>query len=334
MTKRTSPHPTAHDVARLAGVSQAAVSRAFTTKASIALATRNKVFEAANALGYRPNLLARSLIKGKSGMVGVVISPLSPFCMAVLDAFSARLSDVGKHMLVFTNDGAKAVDKPVEALMKFRVDAIVLIGVRVTAKQARQCHEAQVPIIAFSRSPRNMKGVASITSDNVAGSEVIARHLIAQGYRTFGYMAGPEESKASQEREAGFTAHLTSLGLPAPERAVGQFHRAGAFEAARSLLSRTPRPEAIFCATDEMALALIEVARHELNLAIGREVGVAGFDGIEEAAWPTFDLTTYSTPVESVIGHLSPMLLDEQPELPLHTVITGKLEARGSTRRD
>src|ERR1700761_9544834 len=94
MMLKRSPPPSAHDVARLAGVSQAAVSRAFTPGASIAPATRDRVLEAAEALGYRPNLLARSLIKGKSGIIGLVIgNPSSPFFLGALDALSVRLAE-------------------------------------------------------------------------------------------------------------------------------------------------------------------------------------------------------------------------------------------------
>ncbi len=102
MSKRPMP-PSAHDVARLAGVSQAAVSRAFTPGASISKRMRAKVVESAEALGYQPNLLARSLIKGRSEIIGVVIGrPLYSFFMATFGALSAQLSEAGKHILVYT----------------------------------------------------------------------------------------------------------------------------------------------------------------------------------------------------------------------------------------
>ena len=105
--KRTLP-PSAHDVGRLAGVSQAAVSRAFTPGASISEATRARVIEAAQQLGYRPNLLARSLIKGQSGIVGVVIgNPRNPFFFSALQELSAHIARAGKHMLVYSGEGIR-----------------------------------------------------------------------------------------------------------------------------------------------------------------------------------------------------------------------------------
>ena len=115
MSRRTSP-PSAHDVARVAGVSQAAVSRAFTPGASIAKDTQERVFRAARSLGYRPNLLARSLIMGQSGIVGVVYggNPRNPFFMSVLDALLKRLSRAHKHVLIFTVEGHATADVHVE----------------------------------------------------------------------------------------------------------------------------------------------------------------------------------------------------------------------------
>lgn len=334
MPKRSSP-PSAHDVARTAGVSQAAVSRAFTPGASIAAATRDKVFEAAKTLGYRPNLLARSLIMGRSGIVGVVIgNPHYPFFLAALDALSTRLSTVDKHILVYTSEANTTADAHVEGLLKYRVDAVLLMAVSLSPKMARQCRDEGIPIISFIRSARKLKGFASVTGDNVGGGAKIAEHLLQQGYRRLAVMAGLPDSTSSREREAGFVDYLAAQGAPAPERAVGHFLREGALKAARSLLSQTPRPDAIFCANDDMALATIEIARYEFGLAVGRELGVAGFDDIAQAAWPSFDLTTYALPLDLMMEKTVEILLDARgAERATHTIVAGDLKIRGSTRR-
>jgi DNA-binding LacI/PurR family transcriptional regulator len=334
MLKRSQP-PSAHDVARLAGVSQAAVSRAFTPGASIAMATRERVFAAAKTLGYRPNLLARSLIKGKSGIVGVVIgNPRYPYFLTALDVLSARLSQAGRHILVYTAEEASTADVPVEDLLKYRVDALLLMAAGLSPELAERCRDEGVPVISFGRSALKTRAVASVVGDNVSGAAKIAEHLVQQGYRRLALMAGSPEIATGREREAGFVDYLAAQGLPAPERDGGEFRRDAAFAAARRLLSRTPRPDAIFCANDDMALAAIEVARYEFGLEIGRELGVAGFDDIEQASWPSFDLTTYTLPVDLMIEKTAGMLLaDAGAELPAYTVIDGALRVRGSTRR-
>jgi DNA-binding LacI/PurR family transcriptional regulator len=334
MLKRPQP-PSAHDVARLAGVSQAAVSRAFTPGASIAAPTRDKVLEAARTLGYRPNLIARSLIKGRSGIVGVVIGNARyPFFLAALDELSARLSEAGKHILVNTADGMASADAHVEALLEYRVDALLLMAVTLSPKLARRCRDERVPVITFNRTAQDMRGCASVTGDNSQGGAQIAEHLLQQGYRRPAFIAGLETSPTSQDREAGFTDHLVAKGLPRPERAVGHFRREGAIDAARRLLAQAQRPDAIVCANDDMALAALEVARFEFGLEIGRELGVAGFDDIEQAAWPSFDLTTYSLPVAGVIDGVTAILLNaDATEPPAHISVQGELKIRRSTRR-
>ena len=111
-------------------------------------------------------------------------------------------------------------------------------------------------------------------------------------------------------------------------------HRFRLRAAARSLLSQRRRPDAIFCASDYMAMATIEVARFEFSLAIGRELGVVGFDGIDEAAWPSFDLTTYEQPIHTMIDSVVAILDDPTADTPKRTVLAGNLKIRGSTQRN
>jgi DNA-binding LacI/PurR family transcriptional regulator len=336
MPKRTS-RPSAHDVARLAGVSQAAVSRAFTPGASIAKGTHEKVLRAAKSLGYRPNLLARSLNKGESGIIGIVIgSPRHAHAlfMTALDLLSTRLSQAGKHILVFTADGRSTADMHVEDLLKYRVDALLLMGAGLSARLADQCRDEGIPGVSFNRPPRNAKGFASVTGNNREGARQIAQHLLQQGYRQIAIMAGFTGSSTVREREDAFAAYLGSQGLPQPLREIGHGTRDGARQAARNLLARKPRPDAIFCANDYMALAAIEVARHEFGLQVGRDIGIAGFDDIDEASWPSFDLTTFSLPVEAMIERVVAMLLTApKSRTPAQAVVDGVLKPRGSTRR-
>lgn len=333
MLKRSAP-PSAHDVARLAGVSQAAVSRAFTPGASISTATREKVVVAAETLGYRPNLLARSLIKGRSGIVGVVVgNPRYPFFLAALHALSARLSQAGKHMLVYTADGSSTVDAHVEGLLKYRVDALLLMAVSITPELAARCEREGVPLISFIRAAQPLPGFVSITGNNVGGAATVAAHLLQQGYRRIALMAGLPSS-SSQERERGFVEFLSEQGVTLADRAVGNFRREEAVKAARALLSRPVRPDAIFCANDDMALAVVEMARFEFGLSIGRDLGVAGFDDIEQASWPSFDLTTYSLPVELMMQRaVEALSADPRTAVQPHIVVEGGLQVRGSTRR-
>ncbi|MCE7794951.1 LacI family DNA-binding transcriptional regulator [Sphingobium sufflavum] len=331
---RPSP-PSAHDVARLAGVSQAAVSRAFTPGASIAKATREKVMEAATELGYRPNLLARSLIKGVSDLIGVVIgNTQNPFFLPVLEELSTRLTRAGKHSLVFTAEHGHDADFQIEDVLRYRVDALVLMSASLSFELAEKCSREGIPLIFFNRRPRWDLPMASVTGANEKGAGEIGRHLLEQGYRRIAYMGGPTDSPTNNEREEGFRRALEQQGAEPAMRELGYLTREGGMAAARALLNRPDRPDAIFCANDFMAIAAMEVARHEFGLEIGREIGIAGFDDMPDASWPSFDLTTYSQPIGPMIDRVMELVLDlDARERFEQVIVEGALQKRGSTRR-
>src|SRR5882724_3646018 len=171
------PPPSAHDVARLAGVSQAAVSRAFTPGASIAKDTQDKVFRVAKSLGYQPNLLARSLINGKSAIIGVVVgNPRSIFFMSALNALSVRLSQAQKYILISTAEGKTTADGHVEDLLKYQVDALLLMGIGLSTQMAKQCRDNAIPVIFFNVRSRESRDFASVSGNNREGAQQIAEH--------------------------------------------------------------------------------------------------------------------------------------------------------------
>jgi DNA-binding LacI/PurR family transcriptional regulator len=333
---KRSSNPSAHDVARLAGVSQAAVSRTFTPGGSVAKATREKILQAAHELNYRPNLHARSLIKGESGLIGVVIGfPRSFFVMEALQALSARLSEARKHILIFTAERSETADSYVEDLLQYRVDSLVLMGVGISARLAEHCRAKQVPVILFNLRAGDTRGFASVTVNNREGGRQIAEHLLKQGYRRLAFMGGPASYKTTGERELGFEEYLVSRGATVFDREIDSFDREDAAQAARRLLSRKARPDVIFCWNDHMAVAAMEVARYEFELAIGPELGIAGFGDIEQASWPSFQLTSYSQPVDAMIQRVVSLIL--QPPRAQSTarefIIDGEIKRRQSTQR-
>jgi DNA-binding LacI/PurR family transcriptional regulator len=332
--KRSSP-PSGHDVAALAGVSQAAVSRAFTPGAVIAEATRARVMVAAEKLDYRPNFLARSLITGRSGIVGVVMgNPKNPFFVTALEALSSGLSKSGRQILIFTSeDQACVADVQVEDLLKFRVDALLLMSANLSPSLVGRCRSTALPVIFFNRMSRKPDGMWGVTGDNRRGGRKIAEHLLERGYRRPAYIAGFTNSTTNRDRQSAFSDYVVSRGLPAPQCVEGHFQRAGAMAAARQLLGQRQRPDAIFCSSDYMALATIEVARYEFGLAMGKDLGVVGFDGIEQAEWPSYDLTTYEQPVQAMVDRVIKILDDPKGQASERIVLPGVLKIRGSTQR-
>ncbi len=331
--------PTAHEVARLAGVSQSAVSRTFTPGASVSEATRAKVLEAAGSLGYRPNALARSLITRRSRIVALVMSYLeNQFYPQVIERLSQQLQQRGYHVLMFISD-ADENDTVMTEILQYQVDGIVLASTALSAQMTASCTSAQVPVVQFNRvsdlSALARHTVSSVTSDNYRGGRLVADLLVSRGYRRIGFLAGLENSSTSIERERGLNDGLAAAGLAVAARAVGHYNFEQAKAATRELLAgRRRRIEALFAANDHMAIAAMDVARHELGLRIPQDLGVVGFDDVPQAAWGAYDLTTVVQSVELMVDQTVELLMQqvEGTAQRRHVVIPCTLVERGSLR--
>lgn len=286
---------TSVDVARLAGVSQSAVSRVFTPGASASKKTVEKVRKAAEQLGYRPNILARAIVSGKSRIIGLVVAYLENyFYPEALEKLSNALQREGYHVLVFmASQRAGNIDEVVEEILDYQVDGIVFASVAMSSDIAERCQQAGVPVVQFNRY-EDRKGIAAITSDNFGGSRKVAEFLLAGGHERIGYIAGWEGASTQRDREAGFLEGLTAAGRTLFAREVGNFDVEQARTAARTMfdVSADRRPDAVFVANDHMAFVAMDVIRHELGLSIPGDVSVVGYDDVPPAAWLAYNLTT------------------------------------------
>ena len=327
---------TSSDVARLAGVSQSAVSRVFTDGASASAKTSAKVRDAAEQLGYRPNRLARSLLTGKSYMVGLVVAYLDNyFYPEVLEKLSKALQQQGYHVLIFmAAQTADNIDDVIEEILEYQVDAIVTASVALSSELADRCQSAGIPIVQFNRV-QERSSFSSVTTDNHKGGTAVARHLIAQGYTRFGYIAGWEGASTQRDREAGFRAGLAEHALDVGFRAVGNFRSEQAHEAAQMLLSAKDRPEAVFVANDAMALVVMDVVRHNAWLRVPDDLAIVGYDDILPASWPSYDLTSFSQPADEMVDMTVDLLMyhvSQEETEPRQVIISGELKIRSSSQ--
>ncbi|MFM1989028.1 MAG: hypothetical protein RJA99_1985 [Pseudomonadota bacterium] len=332
---------TSVDVARLAQVSQAAVSRTFTPGASVSDAMRARVEEAARRLGYRPNAHARSLITRRSRIIGLVVAHLrNLFYPLVLERLSTRLQADGYHVLLFVTDTPDA-DALVDALLQYHVDGIVLAASTLSSALARHCADADIPVVLFNRVPATGSGpsTGSVRSDNAGGAREVATFLARTGHRRIAYLAGSEESSTNLERERGLREGLAEAGLRIWAREVGDYDVERARAATRALCSRADdRPDAIFVASDHMAFAAIDVLRGELGLSVPGDVSVVGFDDVPQAAWDAYRLTTVEQPVDEMVEATVRLLrtqLSAEPAVAAEQVVVPcRLVLRGSARRE
>ncbi|NBB84447.1 MAG: substrate-binding domain-containing protein [Alphaproteobacteria bacterium] len=325
---------TSVDVARLAEVSQSAVSRTFTPGASVSPETRAKVLAAAAKLGYRPNAIARTLITRRSRIVGLVVGYLdNQFYPVVIEGLAKRLREEGYHVLLFMAEAGRA-DAMLPEILQYQVDAIVMASATLSSPLARECANTGIPVLLFNRFIPGLP-TSSVTSDNREGGRQVARFLADGGHRRIGFIAGAADSSTNLDREAGFLDGLAERGLACAARAVGNYSFVDAAAAARALFAGPERPDAVFVANDHMAIAVMDILRFELGLSVPGDVSVVGYDNVPQAAWRSYDLTTVEQPAKAMIEATVATLVGQIGRRPIHadsTVVPGRLVIRGSAR--
>ena len=325
---------TSLDVARRAGVSQSAVSRVFTKGASASRATEEKVRKAADELGYRPNVLARSLVSGKSRIIGLVVAYLDNyFYPEALEKLSNALQAQGYHVLVFMAGNAQEnIDQVFQEILDYQVDGIIVASVALSSDLADRARGAGVPVVMFNRS-QDGPDVTSISSANFMGGLRVANFLALHEPARIGYIAGWEGASTQRDREAGFVHQLEKHGRKIDRRTIGEFNTDRARDAARAMFGRSDYPDAVFVANDHMAFAVMDVIRFELGLRIPDDVMVVGYDDVPPASWPAYDLTTVRQPANRMVAATVDLLISKISGLegtPKRIEIDGPLIIRGS----
>lgn len=327
---------TAHDVAKLAGVSQSAVSRVFTAGASVAPKTAAKVRAAAKTLGYRPNSLARAMITGKSRIVGLVVAYLdNQFYPVAIEKLGHALQAKGYHVLLFIASNTQGeMERLTEDLLAYQVDGIITASVAISNDVTRRCADAGIPLVMFNRGQPE-SGLSSVTSANALGGRKVAQFLLAGGHARIAHISGWQEASTGRDRARGFLAGLAEAGQ-APHAVIdGQFDRAIAADAACRMMADATPPDAIFVGNDHMAFAVMDALRG-MGVRVPQDVSVVGYDDVPMAAWGAYDLTTVRQPLMRMVDATVDTLLaqiDDPARAAQNLEIDAPLIARGSARR-
>lgn len=289
---RGSRKVTSHDVARHAGVSRAAVSRAFTPDASVSAETREKVHKAAKELGYRVNYLARSLINQRSDLVGVVAAGLdNPFrTMQIEHIARALLARNFRPVLLPTSKSADTSDF-IGQLLHYSVSGVLVTSDAPPTSLCEECAAYGVPIVLINKGD-DIPLVDRVVNDDKTAGKLAADYLVEGGAGRPAVMAATGVSYTARRRVDAFVAHCKALGVGADVIPVDSNDYAHGYEGAARLDGTGI--DALFCVNDYMACGVTDGLRKDR----ARPIRIIGHDDIPQASWAAYDLTTIVQPCE------------------------------------
>jgi LacI family transcriptional regulator len=298
---------TSHDVARLAGVSQATVSRALRDDARVSAATKRRVREAASALGYVRSELGRGLSTQATRRVALVVELENALYHVLLGPIHDELLDRGYRMVLLAERGDGGL---AERLLDRSVDGAVLMTTRLTSSLPSQLAVRGLPFVFLNRVG-GVVDAPSVTADNVGGARAAAELLIELGHTRIAAIVGPEDTSTARDREAGFRSALAEAGVALPARRIvrREFDHESGRAGLDALLDTDDPPTAVFCANDYIAVGVLDRAL-EQGVAVPDDLAVVGFDDLDIAAWQSFGLTTVHNPVREMAQRAAAMLVE------------------------
>jgi LacI family transcriptional regulator len=298
---------TVREIARLAGVSVATVSRVSNGVGQVSEQTRRRVLRAIEEHGYRPHHLGRALAARRHGAVGLVFPGLSgPYFSELIQGFEAEAMNTRTSVhILCTHLRADADAEVVE--MAHRVDGLAVFGGTVSADTIEELRQLVPVVLLAGEGPA---GVPAVRVENVASATALTRHLLVDhGLRGLVFVGDPSGSPDVAGRWEGFREAHRQAGVPLPRAPirVGLEQHDGVF-AAEQLLRRAIPPRGVVCANDETALGVL-VAAAARGLRVPQDLAVTGFDDIPMAALVSPALTTVRQPVRELAGQTARLLL-------------------------
>jgi DNA-binding LacI/PurR family transcriptional regulator len=301
------PRPTIRNVAERAGVSKSLVSLVLRGSPHVSEHRRQAVLQAARELGYRPNAVARSLVEGRTHLVGALVADLhNPFYAEFLDGLQESLHGDGLRMLIGNSQWDPAFeDEAVEAFLELRVDGLVLLGIAPTSETLIEA-TSYTPTVVVGERDIELEGVDIVVDDDQLGARLAIDHLVGFGHKRIAHIEGPRPSRCE-----GYLVAMRRHSL-APYIMVetADSSEEGGKQAALALLTRDPGPTAIFAGNDVVALGVLAAAA-ELGLKVPDDLSVVGYDNTQLSASGQISLTSVDQP-RRTMGRSAAALLSDR----------------------
>ncbi|MGH2735128.1 MAG: LacI family DNA-binding transcriptional regulator [Actinomycetota bacterium] len=324
-------HATIVDVARQAGVSKSLVSLVMRGSPQVSDEKREAVLRAAEELRYRPNAVARSLVRKRSNLIGIMLSDLhNPFFVEVVDGIEQEALAAGYHAL-FNTGGRTAGGESaaIESLLQLRTDGLILASPVLPSREIRAA-AATAPMVLVAR-PSRWPEVDSVTNDDRAGARLAVEHLVELGHSSIAHIDGGKGAGAAARR-AGYRDAMRRRGHD-PIVAPGEYTEEGGAGGVAHLLNGRARPTAIFAANDLAAIGALQ-ALEERGLRVPEDVSLVGYDNTGLAGLGHIDLTTIDQPRHEIGATAVKLLLDRLDggrRRARHVLLQPGLVVRGTT---
>lgn len=307
--------PTLEEVAELAGVSRATVSRVINDSPKVSAEAREAVHKAVEKLRYVPNRLARSLVTRRTDTIALILTEPNtqvfsdPFFASIVRGVSAALDGTDLNLVLLTARNADEQEKVGRFVRQGHVDGVILMSLHTEDLLPDILGSAGVPMVLSGR-PLDGREAAYVDADNAGGAALATRHLIEQGRRRIATITGPLDMVAGADRFAGYRAALAEAGLePRPELiAHGDFTETGGTRAMETLLERLPDLDAVFVGSDPMAVGALRALKAS-GKRVPEDVAVVGFDDAAVAATTEPPLTTVAQPLGEMTRLMTELLL-------------------------
>ena len=305
---------TLEDIGKLAGVSRSTVSRVINDQASVNPDVRARVQEVIRRTGYTPSAVARSLVSGRTGVIGLVIPSRvhslfeDPYFSRLIQGISAASNKAGKtlSLFLFQNEEEESALYPRVITSGF-LDGLILTATRMSDPLLSRMALGEIPLVIVGRP--DIEGVSYVDVDNRAGAAQAATHLADLGHRRIALVGAPVSTTAGVDRLNGFVEGLALKGLAlSPElRADGDFSEASGYDAMTSLIPH--EPDAVFVASDTMAIGALRALR-DAGIRVPQDIALMGFDGLQSSEKSVPALTTMRQPVSETGARAVQMLND------------------------
>lgn len=322
------------ELAHELGLSPSTISRALSRPDLVAEATRQKVLMAVKAYGYTPNAIARSLRKGETRTIGVVVSDIeNPFYSAVVRAVECVAANHGYSCVICNAD--ENADKEAQALSllnELRVSGIIHASTGTNLITLHKLQNEGLPIVDIDRAS-GLKGVDTVLVDNALGARLAATHLLELGHKRNAVITGPLHLTTGHDRLKGFQDALEAAGesLPGHYIEIGDFREASGYRATLALLELPTPPTALFVTNNEMMAGALAALR-ERGLRIPQDMSLISFDDVRWAKYVEPPLTIIAQPTEQLGVKAAKLLFERlQGRLePITCVLAPELVKRGS----